>query len=62
MAQMTVNIWLVLSGEPTFEWCDRCQFSELAVVPVTILDDWGVTPGGTYRRCLRCDPLEAGDG
>lgn len=58
MERATVTIWLVLSGEPTFEWCDRCQFSELVVAPVVLLTDDGVTPGGTYRRCLRCDPLE----
>ena len=57
MARATVTVCLVL-GEPTFGWCERCQFSELAVFQVTVLTDDGVAPGGTYRRRLRCDSLE----
>ena len=45
-------------GEPTLEWCGTCQFSEMAAFPLTLLSEAGVMPGGVYRRCLRCDPVE----
>lgn len=48
----------VVVGTPTFEWCDACQFSEMAVFPLNAISEAGVSPMGTYRRCLRCNPVE----
>lgn len=53
--------WVTLTivcGEPTFEWCDACQFSALAVFPLTAISTEGVGPFGEYRRCLHCKPVE----
>lgn len=52
--ERTLAIYIVL-GEPTFEWCDVCQFNELATFPVTSISVIGVGSFGTLRRCLRCN-------
>lgn len=46
----------VIVGEPTFEWCDVCQFNALGVFPCTLISEAGVSPFGVVRRCLRCNP------
>lgn len=48
----------IIVGTPTFEWCETCQFSEMAVFPLSLLSEAGVSNCGTYRRRLRCDPAE----
>jgi len=45
-------------GTPYSEWHDACMTSGMLVFPLVYFTPSGVTPSGTFRRCITCNPPE----
>ena len=52
----TSTAYIVLNEPSTIEAaeCSKCGFDSVLAFPLTLVDECGVGPFGTYKACSRC--------